>query len=230
MNVVFDFAGVLFHWQPPELLSRLLPQRTPDEAAARRLVDDIFQGYTGDWGDFDRGTVEPGPLAERIAQRTGLPVDDVRRVIDGVPAELTPIAGTVALLRELHAVTGESVFLFPGVRRSTTFISETTFGMALKHMGFRGRQVAHGFRSIASTWLNESGGFHPDVIERQLAHEPANEVRSAYNRAEYLDERRRMMGVWAGHLGQFRPEPLRGETIGAEACAADACQHGSTGE
>lgn len=115
---------------------------------------------------------------------------------------------TIALLRELHTVTGESVFLFPGVRRSTTFISETTFGMALKHMGFRGRQVAHGFRSIASTWLNESGGFNPDVIERQLAHEPANEVRSAYNRAEYLDERRRMMGVWAEHLGQFLPELL----------------------
>jgi putative hydrolase of the HAD superfamily len=103
VNVVFDFAGVLFHWQPPELLSRLLPQRTPDEAAALRLVDDIFQGYTGDWGDFDRGTVEPDELALRIARRTGLSVDETRRVIDGVPAELTPIAGTVALLHELHA-------------------------------------------------------------------------------------------------------------------------------
>jgi putative hydrolase of the HAD superfamily len=111
VNVVFDFAGVLFHWQPPELLSRLLPHRTPDAAAALRLVDDIFQGYTGDWGDFDRGTVEPGPLAERIAQRTGLSVDEVRRIIDGVPAELTPIAGTVALLRELHAAGRPLYFL-----------------------------------------------------------------------------------------------------------------------
>lgn len=111
MNVVFDFAGVLFHWQPPELLSRLLPHRTPDEAAALRLVDDIFQGYGGDWGDFDRGTVEPGALAERIAQRTGLSIDEVRRVIDGVPAELTPIAGTVALLRELHAAGRPLYFL-----------------------------------------------------------------------------------------------------------------------
>ncbi len=111
MNVVFDFAGVLFHWQPPELLSRLLPHRTPDEAAALRLVDDIFQGYTGDWGDFDRGTVEPGPLAERIARRTGLPVHEVRRVIEGVPDELAPIAGTVALLRELHAAGRPLYFL-----------------------------------------------------------------------------------------------------------------------
>jgi len=111
VNVVFDFAGVLFHWQPPELLSRLLPHRTPDEAAARRLADDIFQGYTGDWGDFDRGSVEPGALAERIAGRTGLSVDEVRCVIDGVPAELTPIAGTVAILHELHAAGRPLYFL-----------------------------------------------------------------------------------------------------------------------
>lgn len=109
MTVVFDFAGVLFHWKPPELLARLLPHRVPDEAAAQRLVGEIFQGYTGDWGDFDRGTVEPGPLAERIARRTGLAVEETRRVIDGVPAELTPIPGTVALLRELHA-TGRPLY------------------------------------------------------------------------------------------------------------------------
>ncbi len=101
--VVFDFACVLFHWKPPELLARLLPHRVPDEAAAHRLVEDIFQGYGGDWGDFDRGTVEPGPLAERIAARTGLTVAEVRRVIDGVPGELQPIHGTVDLLARLHA-------------------------------------------------------------------------------------------------------------------------------
>jgi putative hydrolase of the HAD superfamily len=111
VNVVFDFAGVLFHWQPPELLSRLLPQRTPDETAALRLVDEIFQGYSGDWGDFDRGTVEPDELARRISGRTGLAVDEVRRVIDGVPAALTPITGTVALLRELHAAGRPLFFL-----------------------------------------------------------------------------------------------------------------------
>lgn len=109
MTVVFDFAGVLFHWKPPELLARLLPHRATDEVAAQRWVADIFQGYEGDWGDFDRGTVEPGPLAERIARRTGLAVDEARRVIDGVPHELTPIPGTVALLRELHA-TGRPLY------------------------------------------------------------------------------------------------------------------------
>jgi putative hydrolase of the HAD superfamily len=103
MNVVFDFGGVLFNWCPPELLARLLPEHAPTAEAAQRLADRFFQGYTGDWGDFDRGTVEPGPLAERIAARTGLRVDETRRVIEGVPAELTPIPGTVELLRSLHA-------------------------------------------------------------------------------------------------------------------------------
>jgi len=103
MNVVFDFGGVLFNWRPTDLLARLLPQHAPDAETAQAFAQTFFQGYTGDWGEFDRGTVEPGPLAERIAQRTGLTVAEARRVIEGVPAELTPIAGTVDLLKQLHA-------------------------------------------------------------------------------------------------------------------------------
>ena len=102
MNIVFDFAGVLFHWQPHELLARLLPERAPTAEAAHALVGEFFQGYGGDWGAFDRGTIEPGPLAESIARRTGLAVHEARRVIDGVPLELQPMPGTVALLRRLH--------------------------------------------------------------------------------------------------------------------------------
>jgi putative hydrolase of the HAD superfamily len=102
MNVVFDFGGVLFRWQPRELLARLMPQRarTPDEAQA--LFDAVFESYGGDWGEFDRGTVEAGPLAERIARRTGLSLAEVHAVIDAVPAELQPIPGTVELLHRLH--------------------------------------------------------------------------------------------------------------------------------
>lgn len=103
MNVVFDFAGVLFKWRPQEMLARLLPAHAPDAAAAGALFERFFQNYSGDWGDFDRGTVEAEALAERISRRTGLTVDETRRVIDGVPAELQPVAGTVALLQRLHA-------------------------------------------------------------------------------------------------------------------------------
>ena len=103
MNIVFDFAGVLFTWQPQALLARLLPQHAADSGAARALFDTFFEGYGGDWGEFDRGTIEPGPLAERIARRTGIALADVRRVIDAVPHELTPIEPTIGLVRRLHA-------------------------------------------------------------------------------------------------------------------------------
>jgi putative hydrolase of the HAD superfamily len=103
MKLVFDFGGVLFRWEPQAFLARLLPQYTATEADAIALKEVFFQGYGGDWGDFDRGTVEPDVLAERIASRIGLHKDEVRRVIAGVPAELQPITDTVALLRRLHA-------------------------------------------------------------------------------------------------------------------------------
>jgi putative hydrolase of the HAD superfamily len=103
MRVVFDFAGVLFHWQPQHLVRRTLPQHATDEASARRLVDDIFQGYRGDWAEFDRGRIEVPALVRRIAARTGLPHGDVQAVVDAVPAELQPMPATVALLRRLHA-------------------------------------------------------------------------------------------------------------------------------
>lgn len=102
MNIVFDFGGVLFHWQPHELLARLLPERVPTAESAHALVGGFFQGYGGDWSAFDRGTIEPGPLAESIARRTGLTEHEVRLVIEGVPLELQPVPGTVALLRRLH--------------------------------------------------------------------------------------------------------------------------------
>ena len=103
MNVVFDFGGVLFTWQPQVMLARLLPERATDEAALQALVGEFFQGYGGDWSEFDRGTLAREPLAERIAQRTGLTLSEVHRIIDEVPHELAPIPGTVALLRRLHA-------------------------------------------------------------------------------------------------------------------------------
>ena len=78
---------------------------------------------------------------------------------------------------------------------------------ALYRMGYHGRSTVHGFRAMASTALNEMG-FRPDVIERQLAHQEQNDVRAAYNRAEYLSERRAMMNHWADHL-----DALGGENV-----------------
>jgi integrase len=78
-------------------------------------------------------------------------------------------------------------------------MSNNTMLYALYRMGYHGRATVHGFRAMASTTLNEMG-FRPDVIERQLAHEGENAVRAAYNRAEYLTERRAMMKHWANHI------------------------------
>ncbi|MBS0448161.1 MAG: HAD family phosphatase [Proteobacteria bacterium] len=84
------------------MLAQWLPHHAPDAAAGQALALRFFEGYGGDWSEFDRGTVERDDLASRIARRTGLTRDEALMVIDGVPAALTPIDGTVGLLRRLH--------------------------------------------------------------------------------------------------------------------------------
>jgi putative hydrolase of the HAD superfamily len=101
-HIVFDFGGVVFQWRPNELLKRTLPHRAVDEAAAQQLVVDFFQNYEGDWGCFDRGTIEIPELAPRIAERLGFELDEVRAVIDAVPGELEAQKATVDLLHRLH--------------------------------------------------------------------------------------------------------------------------------
>ncbi len=92
----------------------------------------------------------------------------------------------IAILRELHSLTGKGTYVFPGLHSKQRPMSENTVNLALRRMGYSGNEiVAHGFRSMASTLLNEQG-WPPDVIERQLAHAERNEVRRAYNRAKYL--------------------------------------------
>jgi integrase len=106
----------------------------------------------------------------------------------------------VVLVRELRALPGSdsSPFLFPSPSRDG-HMSNNTMLYALYRIGYHGRATVHGFRAMASTTLNEMG-FRPEVIERQLAHQERNAVRAAYNRAEYLSERRAMMKHWANYL------------------------------
>jgi putative hydrolase of the HAD superfamily len=111
MKIVFDFGGVLFRWQPERLLREVLPQRATDAASATHWARQVFQSYGGDWGEFDRGTVEPAALVQRIARRTGLTEAEVQRVVDAVPHELQPQPDTVALLRRLHAAGRALYFL-----------------------------------------------------------------------------------------------------------------------
>lgn len=107
------------------------------------------------------------------------------------------------LLKELHQVTGESNYIFPNEKDSTKPMHSETVNKAIRRIEngkYVGRMVSHGFRGMASTILNESGRFRSDVIEKQLAHQEGNQVRGAYNHAEYLEERTKMMQWYADVL------------------------------
>jgi putative hydrolase of the HAD superfamily len=100
---VFDFGRVVFRWRPEALVAATLAHRLTESAGVKHWVDQIFQGYEGDWEHFDRGTVDAPELARRVSARTGLSEDDVLAVVAACPSELEPLPDTVAWLRRLHA-------------------------------------------------------------------------------------------------------------------------------
>ena len=116
---------------------------------------------------------------------------------------IVPLAAqALAVLEELRPISGGGRWLFPSPRNDGRPLSENGVRVALRSIGFTNEQITpHGFRAMASTLLNENG-WPPDVIERQLAHVERNQVRAAYNHAEYLSERRRMMQWWADWLDE----------------------------
>ena len=139
---------------------------------------------------------------------------DFDRAVWNIPAErmkmkaphTVPLARQVMkLLTELYEWTGHTELLFPSTQSNTRAITDVGLLNALRRMGYgRDEMCIHGFRSIASTHLNESGRWRPDVIEAALAHAERNQVRAAYNRAEYLPERTAMMQEWADWLDRLR--------------------------
>jgi integrase len=124
---------------------------------------------------------------------------------------------TVAIIRNLQAITGGGRWLFPSVRTTTRPLSENTLNAALRRLGYGSDQMsAHGFRAMASTRLNEMGRWNPDAIERQLGHQEMDDVRRAYmHAAEFWLERVKMMQAWADYLDELRDVgnviPLRRE-------------------
>ncbi len=107
----------------------------------------------------------------------------------------------IELLDVMKPISGHREFIFPSDRDPKKPCNSQTANMALKRMGFAGRLVSHGLRSLASTTLNEQG-FEADLIEAALAHIDDNQVRSAYNRTDYLERRIPMMCWWSGHIGE----------------------------
>jgi integrase len=107
---------------------------------------------------------------------------------------------TRTLLDTIRPMTDESPYVLASPMHPQSPISKNTLLFALYRLGYRGRMTGHGFRSVASSVLNESGKWLPDAIERQLAHKETDRVRESYHRAQYLDERRRMMQWWSDYL------------------------------
>ena len=222
INQVFRYAvitGRARHNIAADLRGALRPRKTVHRAAVLepekvgQLLRDIdaYEGYfplvcalklaplvftrptelrAAQWKEFDLESGEWRIPAERMKMRR---------------QHLVPLSRqAMFILRELQKYSGEGKFLFPSIRTEVRPISDATMLNALRRMGYQKHEMSvHGFRSIASTLLNELG-YNRDWIERQLAHGEQDEVRAAYNYAEYLPERRKMMQDWADYLDGLR--------------------------
>jgi integrase len=155
----------------------------------------------------------PRPGELRLAE---WPEFDLEKATWTIPARRTKMrrehrkplpAVALCILRELHAITGRGQLAFPAVHTTRRPLSENTMNAALRRVGItKDEATSHGFRATASTLLNESGLWLADAIEAELGHVGADEVRKAYHRAVYWDERVRMAEWWAGEVTRLRTE------------------------
>lgn len=138
-----------------------------------------------EWSEIDEAKAEWRIPAEKMKMRS---------------PHIVPLSTqALAVIKQLRELNGNWQLLFPSRTNARKPISENTVLYALYRLGYHSRMTGHGFRGLASTALNENG-FNSDWIERQLAHTEQNSVRAAYNHAQYLPERRRMMQWWGDYL------------------------------
>jgi integrase len=116
-------------------------------------------------------------------------------------------SAALAILRDLNEITGKGRLVLPSVQSVSRPMSENTLNAALRRLGFsHSEATAHGFRATASTLLNESGKWLPDAIEAELGHVGTDEVRRAYHRAAYWDDRVKMAEWWASEIDLLRSQ------------------------
>jgi integrase len=193
----------------------------PDKAFSRARVEHFAALEPKEMPEFMQRLAAEGRIQSALALRllalTWVRTNELRMMrwdeIDGdtwvIPAgkmkrrldHVVPLSTkALDLLAELKTRAGDSPYVMPAEHRADRPISENAVLFLIHRMGYKGRMTGHGLRSVASTWANERG-YPPDVIERQLAHVPADAVRRAYNRAAYMDQRRAMLQDWAEWLG-----------------------------
>lgn len=145
-----------------------------------------------EWSEFDLNAAEWRIAADKMKMGE---------------AHIVPLSQqAIALLKDIHPLTGNSKYVFASNQSKTTkHMNAGSIGVSLRRMGYQGIHTTHGFRTTASTILHEQG-YHSDMIERQLSHAERNKVKAAYNRAQHLPERRMMMQAWADYLDKLKNE------------------------
>jgi integrase len=147
------------------------------------------------WQDFDLEQAEWKFMVSKVKKT------------DGPRIHLVPLSiQAVAILRELHALSGHGEFVFPGARSNGRAMSEAAVNAALRRMGYDTKTeiTGHGFRAMARTILHEVHGIPPEVIEHQLAHKVPDALGSAYNRTKFLPARKAMMQQWADYIDKLK--------------------------
>ncbi|MEM1376057.1 MAG: site-specific integrase [Pseudomonadota bacterium] len=141
----------------------------------------------GHWREFDLDTRTWTIPAERMKMRRG---------------HKKPLStAVISELRKLHQITGRRSLLFPLIKSPQKPLSDNTLNAAVRRISIGGGQMtSHGFRASASSFLNESGRWSPDAIEAELAYVGSNQIRNAYHRAQYWDERKEMTEWWGNRI------------------------------
>jgi len=208
--IVHDFTD----YDPSQPVAKQIPAQKVRHRAA--IIDPTMVGQLlRDIGNY-RGTFvvqsafrispllfqRPGEIRQLLWSDIDLEAKEWRPYISKTDFHhIVPLSTqAIAILEAIKPLTGKGHYVFPSSRGDGRPMSDNTIRTALKSLGYDSdTMTAHGFRTTASTLLNEQG-WSPDAIERQLAHSPRDQVRAAYNRAQYLDERRRMMQSWSDYL------------------------------
>ena len=212
--IVHDFTD----YDPSQPLAKQIPAQKVRHRAA--IIDPTLVGQLlRDIGNY-RGTFvvqsafrispllfqRPGEIRQLLWSDIDIQAKEWRPYISKTDFHhIVPLSTqAIEILEAIKPLTGGGQYVFPSSRGDGRPMSDNTIRTALKSLGYdSGTMTAHGFRTTASTLLNEQG-WSPDAIERQLAHSPRDQVRAAYNRAQYLDERRRMMQSWSDYLDTLK--------------------------
>jgi len=220
ISAIFAYAIVhnLTEFDPAQSVAKQIPAQKVKHRAAiidPKLVAQLLRDISNYQGTFVvQSALRISPL---LFQRPG----EIRKMlwsdIDFESKEWRPFISktdfhhivplstqATEILKNIHPLTGNNTYVFPSSRGNGRPMSENTIMTALKTLGYDSEiMTAHGFRTTASTLLNEQG-WSPDAIERQLSQAPRDKIRAVYNRAQYLDERRRMMQSWGDYLDTLK--------------------------